>query len=198
MSDPQRVAEHVRQLTQPYGHTERYLSRVGGRQVIDSHHARHPSLLNQLRAALEPGTDDEPAPRSADPAAPIALGALDVLMRIEVGSAQWVSVRAGMRLRKTVEGNLRALVGHAASCDDLELSDLAADVESWWRWARVESCWDGRPRDLRDPCPWCSHRSLRVAWDVSAAWCRQCGATWGGGEVGMLGAMLDQQREQAS
>lgn len=190
-----RIAGRVRQLTRPYSHTERFLTRVGDRQRVDSHHARHPSLLTQLRQALEPGPDDEPSPRSADPAAPIALGALDVLMRIEAGSAYWVNVRLGGKLRATCEGNLRALVGAATSLDEETLDDLAADVEAWWRWARVEAAWDGRPRDLRDPCPWCGQRALRVAWDVSAAWCRQCAATWGQTEVGMLGAMLDEQRD---
>ena len=99
-----------------------------------------------------------------------------------------MSRRLGLKLRGTVEGNLRLLAGQAAE------PLLGRDIEAWWRWARVESQWDGRPRDLRDPCPYCSQRMLRVAWDISAAWCRECGADWGRDEVGMLGAILTEQR----
>lgn len=191
------IADDVNQLVEPYQHAERYLVRRGDRQQTHLHRARHPSLLNQLRAALEPGSDteNESGKRPADTAPPVAMGALDVLLRIEAGSADWVSQHLGLPSRDTVESNLRALVGHAGDCDDGLLTDLHHAVEAWWRWARIESQWDGRPRDLRDPCPYCGRRKLRVAWDVTAAWCTGCAATWGETEVGMLGAMIDQQRQ---
>jgi hypothetical protein len=177
----------VRELTEPYTHREPYwLDQRNHQARIHTH--RHPSLLNQLRAACEPGLVDDVGSRLSKPKPPAALSALDVLLRIEAGSTDWITRRLQLTLRNTVEGNLHLLAGHPTH------PHLAKQVESWWRMARVESLWDGRPRDLRDPCPYCSQRMLRVAWDVSAAWCRECGADWGAGDVGVLGAMLDAQR----
>lgn len=194
MSEQRRevdIATMVRELTEPYTHTETWWQRHKKTQHLQSHRSRHPSLLNQLRAACEPGLIDDAGDRIGKSKPPAAMGALDVLLRIEAGSADWVSRRLRQSLRDTVEANLHLLAGHATE------SMLAKQIESWWRMARVESQWDGRPRDLRDPCPYCSQRMLRVAWDVKAAWCRECGADWGAADVGVLGAMLDAQRESA-
>lgn len=182
---------YILQLVEPYTHAEPYWIDQRNRQARIYTH-RHPSLLDQLRAVCEPGTVDDAGTRGGKSKPPVALSALDVLLRIEMGSAMWISRRLELTLRDTVEANLLLLNTHIKAHDL-----LAKDIESWWRWARVESHWDGRPRDLRDPCPYCNQRMLRVAWDVSAAWCRDCGADWGHADVGVLGAMLDDQRNGA-
>lgn len=184
------IADRVRELVEPYDHVERHLIRFGGREKTREHRSRHPSLLNQLRAAVKPGPGDEQlyaVPRSAPP---VVTGPLDVLLRIEAGSAHWLSMRIGLPLRATVENNLRALVGHAPELDDLD--QLHHDIDTWWTWARVETGWDGRPRDLRDPCPYCAERLLRVRHDATAAWCRGCAAAWDATQLGLLGEMIDQ------
>jgi hypothetical protein len=182
------LADMIRELTEPYTHREPYWVRANGRDHLHSHRGDHPSLLDQLRAVCEPGLLDDVGSRVGKSKPPVALSALDVLLRIEASSADWVTRRLRLTLRDTVEANLHLLAGHPTE------AFLVKQVESWWRMARVESHWDGRPRDLRDPCPYCSQRMLRVAWDVSAAWCRECGADWGAADVGVLGAMLDAQR----
>ena len=187
---PVDVAHYVAQLVEPYTHTEPYWVQRRRGEIARSHRSRHPSLLDQLRAACEPGLVDDSGSRIGESKPPVSIGALDVLLRIEAGSADWVSRRLRLVLRDTVEENLRLLAGQLDQA-------VAKVIESWWRMARVESAWDGRARDLRDPCPYCSQRMLRVAWDASAAWCRECGADWGHGDVGVLGAMLDAQREPA-
>lgn len=189
MNEPvQDVPRMVRELTEPYRHTEAWIE---GKRTIKRHQTRHPSLLNQLRAAIDGSAVDDIGSRVGQSKPPVALAALDVLLRIEAGSSVWCSARLGLTLRPTVEANLLQLTPHA---DD---DTLACDIQSWWRWARVETMWDGRPRDLRDPCPYCAQRMLRVAWDVSAAWCRECGADWDRTDLGVLGAMIDAQRVSA-
>jgi hypothetical protein len=188
------TARYVQQLTQPYSHTEPYWTLGRRTQIPRAHRSNHPSLLNQLRAACEPGLVDDTGARIGESKPPVAMSALDVLLRIEAASADWVSRQLEHPLRDTAEANLSLLAGKT---NDVRALGLSEAIESWWRWARVESAWDGRPRDLRDPCPWCAQRMLRVAWDVSAAWCRECGSAWGAADVGVLGAMLDQQRASA-
>lgn len=193
MSDDHDTHRHVRELTSAYTHNEPYWEGEHVKAAAKLHKSEHPSLLDQLRAASQGGLVDESGSRIGESKPPVVISALDVELRIEAASAMWVSKSLGLKLRDTVEGNVLLLGTHAK-----ENPLLAKDIESWWRWARVESQWDGRPRDLRDPCPYCGQRMLRVAWDVSAAWCRDCGADWGSDEVGMLGAMLlDAQSESA-
>lgn len=187
------VHQCVRELTEPYHHTEPYWE-LGKRERLGTHKAHHPSLLAQLRAACEPGLVDDAGARVGESKPPVAISALDVLLRIEAASADWTSRQLEQPLRDTAEANIRLL---GTLTRDVGAVGLADSIIGWWRWARVESAWDGRPRDLRDPCPYCNQRMLRVAWDVSAAWCRDCGLSWDGPDVGVLGAMLDQQRVSA-
>jgi hypothetical protein len=192
MTDQSQAAEtsrYVRELTERYGHNEPYVVEL---KHLKSHHSNHPSLLDQLRGAVESGRVDDVGSRIGASKPPVAISALDVLLRIEAASAVWVSKALGLKLRDTVEGNIRLLGTHTK--EDL----IGRDIQSWWRWARVEATWDGRPRDLRDPCPYCGQRMLRVAWDVSSAWCRECGADWGAEDVGMLGAMLLQAQGESA
>lgn len=188
------IAEQVRELTRPYHHAERYLVRKRKRQIARLYHAEHPSLLDQLRAAVYPCAQAEPGgSHIAQSSPPAELSALNALMRIEVGAVSWCR-RLELEPRPTIEGCLSLLSGHARDVSTSMVKDLAAAVQSWWRWARVESQWDGRPRSLRDPCPLCTARALHVSWDVTAAWCHECGADWGSGELGVLGQMLDAAR----
>jgi len=188
VSERDQVVLYVRQLTEPYDHTEPYWI-TSGRPA--AHKARHPSLLDQLRHTWRATVGDDAGSGIAASKPPVTIGALDVELRITAASADWVSRVLELPLRDTAEGNIRLLGGRLS---DVAAAGLAEAIESWWRWARVETQWDGRPRSLPDPCPYCAQRMLRVAWDVSAAWCSDCGAAWGADEVGVLGAMLDEQR----
>lgn len=92
--------------------------------------------------------------------------------------------------------NVRQLLGAAGSLVPAEHKLLCSVVHRWWTWARVESAWDAPARDSRDPCPYCSNRTLRLRPDGTAAWCTECGEAWDKDSVGLLALMLNAARKE--
>lgn len=187
-TDLATVTRSVRELTQPWTHTQRILQRAGKRQITRLHRVPCPSLLTQLRAALLPGSGAEPGGAAGAPM-PVAAGALHALITIEAGArreCRHLSLRSG----PSTATALRALLAAATSLTVPDLARVADATRTWHRLARVETGWDDRPRALRDACPRCGTKTLRVHLDASAAWCGTCGASWDAATVGVLAAML--------
>jgi len=201
LADRLCLDEEVAQLCGPYQHRERRLVRSlkTGRQRAVYHETRWPSLLDQVRGAVVelPGQVEDAARRVPDSVPPGNWGALAVLMRVDVGAAQWVSVRLAKPLRATTEDNIRYLLGAAYGLP-AQAAAIGRDVHRWWTWARIESLWEQPPRTLPDPCPWCASRTLRIRpgeiAESAYGWCTECAATWEGVEVRVLGKMVEEAR----
>ncbi len=178
------------ELTRPYTHTERCAIRQGKREITRPHRTRHPSLLDQLRqavhAALGPGQHAHGITVWTEPA---DIGALDALVRIESGAAYWAQA-LGAGHQPSAEAAVHAVAHAALALDDRPLGYVTRQVERWHRTARLETRWDDPPVALRDPCPYCGERMLRVAADASAAWCTGCQTSWDSARVGVLAAMI--------
>lgn len=157
-------------------------------QQRSKHTTKVPSLLEQLRAGLEPGADAEAAMGGAYGSRPaLRSDCLDALLRIEVWSARWVSRDFGLRLRDTVEANLRALIGASTTAGDEDLRELARDVGHWWRVARTITGWDSPPWRPNVACMACERKGgLRVRLESKTAVCVECGETWDESTIGLL------------
>jgi hypothetical protein len=194
----QQVCDDVGLLVEARIHTEPYFLWTRSRhRKLEKHVTRHGSLLDQLRDQLPAsGTDDDvDAPIGAGGAEgrpPLAMDVLDVLLRIEAGTAAWVSVRLRRDLRETVEENLRLLVGTASRTEDWELRDLARDVHRWRSWAATLTGWQSPPFVPNAPCPLCGRKgTLRINPDQKRGLCVECGATWEEAD-GSIGLLADQ------
>jgi hypothetical protein len=186
-----QLADLVAQLVDPYDHAEPYtvlklrsaIPDGGPTQEIRVHRTKHPSLLDQLAAAVEPSSSTAGGMRGGYASNPSArLAAIDRLLAIEVGSAKWV-IDLDLSLRKTAVENLRALVGASEVTDR-----LVKDAERWVTWARVVTAWEVPPRALKELCPSCGLRgTIRVRLDPTQACCVECGVTWiGDAEIAVL------------
>lgn len=184
MTDLERIACFVDELTEPHTHREPLDSiaiavrRHAGHPDPHAHMGVFPSLLDQLRIAVtwdltgDDATSGVRGPISG--AAPGNEQALDVLLRIDTGCGRW---NAGEG-RERLEDRIRGLVGLATVVGPADLTDLRHDLAAWRAWARVETGWDRRTFTADVPCPCCEHKSLRVRGDGSAARCGQCQAAW--------------------
>jgi hypothetical protein len=142
-----------------------------------------PGLLTQLhRAAVEPvrgqtEPGSRPLPGSRPP---LALEALSTYRVITTATIRWCwSLR--LDLRDSVEGNIRSLVGAAATLDPDTALLLLAEMRQWRRWAAVATGWQTPAFAPRAPCPNCATiGKLRINLSAQAAHCRACQATWAG------------------
>lgn len=180
----QQIADEVDLLTKAREHVEEYEKWTSSRhRKTFKHPTIHTSLLDQLRAQLPPGSlDDEQDPIGTANLAsrpPLAMDALDVLLRIEAATAQWASVRLRRDLRETVEDNLRLLVGASTRLEDGDLRALARDVHRWHGWAATLTGWQSPPWRPRVACPLCAAAdALRVNLADKHAMCMHCGEHW--------------------
>lgn len=203
----EQIAEQVAELVEARRHVEEYQLWTAARHRKTLNHVTdHGSLLDQLRAKLPPtngnGEDENPiTAASAASRPPLAIDALDVLLRIEAASAEWTSVRLRRDLRETVEDNLRLLVGASTRMEDDELRALARDVRRWHGWAATLTGWQSPPWRPRVACPLCSASdALRVNLADKHALCMHCGEHWDStdGSIVLLADYIRQtdQREE--
>lgn len=186
----EQIVDHVTQLVDPRQHVEPYRRELPGSRKVRwyGHVTQQPSLLDQLRAGGA-AMAGEGGSRGFESRPPFALDCFDRLLAIEAGSAWWVSVVLGGKLREHAEGNLRAMVGHAPSLLlDADLADLAHDVHRWYGWAVVLTGWRIPPFRPRASCPVCSAKrgTLRVRPDERTAACLHCGSVWDPATFGIL------------
>jgi hypothetical protein len=111
----------------------------------------HPPLLDQLRAATQPGTTNSRPERRQVPTShpPVDLAAVDLLATVYGELCGWHTRHrlpqppAGMDWHKAA---LRQLVGLAPTLAGEVADWLAADVHSWWHDAAM--CVGWRPAEL--------------------------------------------------
>jgi hypothetical protein len=187
------IAHQVGVLVDARTHSEPFFTWTKARhRKLDHHVTGHAALLAQLRAELPPsgtGTDDESGPGGTEGRPPLALDVLDLLLRVEAGTANWVSVRLHRDLRETVEDNLRLLVGASTRMDDTDLKDLGHDIHGWHSAAETLTGWQSPPFTPRAACPVCERMgSLRINPEKKRGICVGCRSTWeeSDGSIGLL------------
>lgn len=200
MTDPRTdLADHVRALTEPIQHAESFTLRSAypdGRAAQEFRVWRtiHPSLLDQLAAAVEPSGNGDGTVRGYESSPTARLDAIDQLRRIALGTGLWL-----IDLRLTPRGNtaddLRLLVG--ATIDDDGLRNLARDAARWVTGARIVTGWEAPARTIAAPCMTCGAIGrLRARPEPLAALCTACGQTWTGadGTIYVLGEWVKRSR----
>lgn len=188
MSDPLTdIADDVHALVDPYHHVEPYNIVDGGKVKPKHHLTKHPSLLDQLRAAETAGHGSEDQPAGGYESRPAArLEAIATLNTIDSEVATWITWRR-RTVRGTTEANLRAIVGIATDLGQDDRRELAGEVRRWLTWARVVTGWDSPPWRPNVPCPMCGVKGgLRIRLLEESAACLDCGSAWDRGTIGLL------------
>ena len=131
MNDPLTdIADDVHALVDPYHHVEPYNIVDGGKVKPRHHMTKHPSLLDQLRAAEQhAGNDGTSGGYESRPAA--RLEAIATLNTIDSEVATWITWRR-RTVRGTTEANLRAIVGIATDLGPDDRRELAGEVRRWY------------------------------------------------------------------
>lgn len=185
----QTVADAADALTEPMHTVEVIHHYVNGHRRLRRVEIRHPSLLDQLAAAVIPGevyAEDElgSAVRRPGSAPPAQLEAIHAGMAIAAAAATWC-LRLGLRPRDSTVGNIRSLVG--ARTDSDQSKALLADLKHWYGWAMTVAGWRRPPWTPPVPCPLCGTGGLRVRLDAQTACCVDCGeASWSKETIGEL------------
>lgn len=182
MTDLDDLLANADELTDPRRHTEvisawdRNRNKRTKRRTITL-----PSLLVQLAEAVVPGeayVEQDGAQGGFASSPPARLDAIDRLLAIEAGAARWVT-SIGLTLRTDTAGNIRALVGIAATLDSDTLDALATEIYLWRTWAATVTGWQTPPWRPRASCPVCETiGTLRVRLDRKTACCMSCGEAW--------------------
>lgn len=176
------IATYVGQLTRPIRHKATYDVNTAAGIEVRNYHTRQPSLLDQLRANLRPSAADEGTDaylnKFYESRPPLNPEPLACLLRI-ADSAQGWTLALHIPARRIVEDDLSALVGAAGGLDWDKLACLAADIRSWYVWARTVLEWEPPAWQPYAPCPVCGKRKgLRVHLDKRTAVCTLCAAVW--------------------
>jgi hypothetical protein len=188
------IADYADELTDSRRNTERIATtdKHRHRRVRDVWVTKHPSLLQQLEYAVEPGetlleTEETTGGGTSFESRPAArLDAINELQRIQRETAAWC-VRARVSVRGTPTGNVRALVGAAALMGSTDQRALAADLRRWRTAAATITGWERPPVAPRTTCPICAARNtIRVRLDEKTGLCVACGETWDSETVGLL------------
>lgn len=129
-----------------------------------------------------PGDSGGSAPPRSRP--PLQMEAYSRYDEITVEAAAWVK-RAGLRVRPSVQANVRALVGKAAALPTAEQRELLASMRRWRGWAATMTGWQALYTP-RAACPVCEAPELRVNLSNQAAVCVACGSTWAADTIGIL------------
>lgn len=175
---------------------------VNRNRKVKYYEHRLPSLLDQLHNAVIPGEayveDDgghiHRTPRSIPPA---RLEAINAIIQIEAGAAQWVR-RSNLALRPSVASNVRAMVS-AAQVDSDTAELILIDLRRWYGWAATLTGWERPAWRPAAACPICDTRgTLRVRLDRSTAVCVACGAAWTPVNIGLLAEHVRQVAEAAA
>ena len=187
------LVEAVDELTRPRTHHEATSHYTAGTWTFGQHHTHVPSLLDQLRTAVEPGGTGDHGQGIPGSRPTARLDAIDTLLRIEAATASWLGLRCLQPLRLTVEDNLRALVGCAPDLDAALAWDLTREARRWVTWARVTTGWEVPAFRPDNTGPLCARRGgLRVragdgiSSSEASAVCVDCGESWDPATIGLL------------
>lgn len=196
-----RMADHVRELTEPWTHAEPHRVTIGTHSYPRRHVTNHPSLLDQLREMADPSNGKIPGgPRGKPGPSPAAqLAATHLLATITREAHEWLTF-GDVAVRATLEENIRALVGYASSVDDPR--QLSGAVATWRSRIRVAVGWDSpafRPAArcpvIKCDAPPGDGSGLRIRSDGDVAWCVSCGTRWSDTQPPFIGMLRRHCRE---
>ncbi|HEY3259969.1 MAG TPA: hypothetical protein VGJ95_06810 [Pseudonocardiaceae bacterium] len=190
------IAEVADALTEPHIHTEpiRYWDNNRNPKTRQ-HRTIQPGLLTQLYQSVTPSSSAETAAGGIpDSRPPLAVEALSRHDTITMAVLRWCR-SLNLTLRVSVESNVRALVGAAATMDHDTARTLLSEMRQWQRWCNVLTGWEHiyHPAGVTCPIIECGRlHTLRINLTSSTAMCRACGATWSGddGTITVLAAHI--------
>ena len=198
------LAEAVDELIRQHTHREQVSRHDGEKWIHGKHQTQVPSLIRQLRDAIEPSSSAQSGRSSFSSRPSARLDAIDTLLRIEVASAHWLTSVCRKPLRPTVEDNLRALVGAAPDLTEVQQWDLTREARRWATWGRVMTGWEVPAFRPNNTCPLCASRGglrVRVGDGVSSyessAVCVDCGEAWDSANIGLLAEHIRSENDDA-
>lgn len=192
-----RLADYIRELTEPHHHVELYQVRQGTLWVTRRHLTKVPSLLVQLRAAAPSSTGEDRAAAGYGSRPTARIEALDCLARIDIEAARWVKDMGEDDPLDTADC-LRRLHGLAPSAAEVTQRAVERDVRRWWTQARIVSGWDSPAWRPDNTCPLCGVRGgLRVKLGDQTAFCVDCGETWHSDNISLLADHIRSENHEA-
>lgn len=156
--------------------------------VTDGWRVEEVGLIAQLREERWAGTQGAGDGRGGGYGSRVSGAAmLSLLETIDRGARDLVLDLGGETRRGTVEDRLRQVVGLASVAGSREVRHARRSVTYWVSAARMLLSWDARHVNLRVPCPYCRHYSLKVRVDLSTpVRCVECGVEWERNAWGVL------------
>lgn len=184
-----KLADYIRELTEPHTHVEHYTVREHGKWTPRNHITRAPSLLAQLWDNDVPSSAAEEGPRPGFGSKPAArLDALDTATRIDIDAHRWLTDMGKTPPLDTIRA-VQLLHSLTVSADEVTRRAVTSDVRRWWIRARVVTGWDAPAWTPDSTCPQCGERgTLRVRLADHIAMCVDdaCRATWDDATIGLL------------
>lgn len=180
-------------LTEPHQHRERIRDWDSNRNAkYRVHTTTQPGLITQLGQAVTHtnGVTEGSFGGGYGSRPPLALEALSRHLAITVQVMDWCA-HLGLTVRATVESNIRALVGAAATLDHDDARALLSDLRRWRGWCAVLTGWEKlhQPAGVACLVVDCAQvNTLRINLTNKTAMCRACGSTWAehDGSLGIL------------
>lgn len=184
-----KLADYVRELTEPHTHAEHYTIRQGASWRGLDHTTKVPSLLTQLWDNDTPSASAQDGPRPGFRSRPAArLEALDTAVRIDLQASRWVR-DLGEDDPDDTAACVRRLHSLMPSALLVTRREVERDVRSWWLQARIVTGWDSPAWTPDSTCPQCDERgTLRVRLAEHIGMCTNdgCRATWDEQSIGLL------------
>lgn len=169
-------------LTEPHQHREQVPYWDASRHKKYRHHITvQPGLITQLYQSVIPtNTADDGSGSASTPSSrpPLALEALSRHLVIRGAVHRWCH-SLDIKVRKSVESNIRALVGAAGNLDEDDAHVLLSEMRQWRRWAAVLTGWETVYQPAGVTCPVCEQgNTLRINLTTRTGMCRECGSSW--------------------
>jgi hypothetical protein len=179
------IHDHIRQLTRPHTHNERYEHNTNGTTWTSQHTTLVPALIDQLAdVTATSGGEHGTGGYKSRPAA--WLEPLDTLALIDHEAAKWVR-KLGEDDPADTKAVLSKLHGLHASATGEQKRDIERDVRNWWTQARIISGWDSPAWRPDNTCPMCNERrALRIKLADHIGFCVECRATWEPTNIALL------------
>lgn len=191
------IAETADALTDSSQHLEPIYTTDGSRnrKLTHVHRVTLPGLLAQVHDLFEPGSKSEDSGSSTPSSRPpLNVEAASLHLQVTLAVTRWCW-SLGLEIRDTVESNIRALVGAAASMDSDTQDALLSEMRSWRRRSAILTGWQTPPWRPRCSCPVCGTvGTLVVRLDLREAYCSswepqtqtQCEGWWDEETIGVL------------